>query len=155
MNKLKQRPISLPDAEKTSLRTQFGVLGYRIQRDKVQVLLVTSRTSKRWILPKGWPVDGSTPIEAAKREAYEEGGIEGKVTSNCIGIYSRTKSLGQDKDLPCVVAIYPMRVSRLLPDYPEKSHRKRKWFSQKKAASVVDNPELRQIIEGFDPRTFA
>lgn len=152
MTNLKQRPISLPGAEKTALRTQFGALGYRIQRDKVQVLLVTSRTSKRWILPKGWPVNGATPIEAAMREAYEEAGVEGKVTGNCIGIYSHTKSLRKNEDLPFVVAIYPMKVARMLLDYPERSQRKRKWFSLKRAAAVVDHPELRQIIKDFDPR---
>ncbi len=153
MSKLKQRPISLPGAEKTALRTQFGALGYRIQRGKVQVLLITSRTNKRWVLPKGWPVDGATPIEAALREAHEEAGIEGKVTGNCVGIYSRTKSLGKKKDLPCIVAIYPLKVTRLLSDYPEKSQRKRKWFSLKKAAAAIDQPELRQIVMGFDPRS--
>ena len=152
MTKLKQRPISLPGAEKTALRTQFGVLCYRIQRDKVQVLLVTSRTNKRWIVPKGWPVDGATPVQAAMREAYEEGGAEGRVTGNCIGIYSRSKSLTETKSLPCIVAVYPMKVTRLLADYPEKSQRKRKWFSLKKASAAVDQPELRQIIQGFDPR---
>lgn len=86
------------------------------------------------------------------REAYEEAGVEGKVTGNCIGIYSHTKSLRKNEDLPFVVAIYPMKVARMLLDYPEKSQRKRKWFSLKKAAAVVDHPELRQIIKDFDPR---
>lgn len=152
MAKLKQKPILLPGAEKTALRTQFGALCYRIQRDKVQVLLVTSRTNKRWIVPKGWPVDGTTPVEAALREAHEEAGVEGKVSGNCIGIYSYMKELTDRDQLPCVVAIYPVRVTRLLNDYAEKAERKRKWFSLKKAAAVIDEPELRQIVKGFDPR---
>lgn len=152
MTKLKQNPIVLPGAEKTALRTQFGALCYRIQRDKVQVLLVTSRTSKRWIVPKGWPVHGATPVEAALREAHEEAGVEGKVTGNCIGIYSYVKSLNEKDQLPCVVAIYPVRVTRLNFDYPEKSQRKRKWVSIKKAVTMIDQPELRHIIKEFDPR---
>ena len=153
--KLKQKPIILPGAEKTALRTQFGALCYRVRRDKVQILLVTSRTNKRWIVPKGWPVDGATPVEAALREAYEEAGVEGKVTGNCIGIYSYVKALTDKEELPCVVAIYPVMVTRILSDYPEKTQRKRKWYSVKKAAATIDQPELRQILKDFDPRLSA
>ena len=86
--KIKQKPIRLPAAQKRELRTQFGALCYRVQKDKVQVLLITSRRRKRWIVPKGWPIDGSTPSSAALQEAFEEAGVEGKVTGNCLGIYS-------------------------------------------------------------------
>ena len=152
MAKLKQKPILLPGAEKTALRTQFGALCYRFQRDKVQVLLVTSRTNKRWIVPKGWPVDGTTPVEAALREAHEEAGVEGKVSGNCIGIYSYVKEITDQNQLPCVVAIYPVKVTRLLNNYAEKAERKRKWFSLKKAAAAIDELELRQIVKDYDPR---
>ena len=152
MTKLKQKPIQLPGAEKTALRTQFGALCYRIQNDKVQVLLVTSRTNRRWIVPKGWPVHGATPVDAALGEAWEEAGVIGKVTGNCIGIFSYTKSVVDQDNLPCIVAVYPVRVTRLESDYPEKGERKRKWFSLKKAVANVGHPELRQILKDFDPR---
>ncbi len=153
--KLKQKPISLPGAEKTALRTQFGAICYRIQRDKVQILLITSRGSKRWIVPKGWPMDGATPVEAVLREAYEEAGVEGKVTGHCVGIYSYVKPLTGQDELPCVVALYPVRVMRLERDFPERSQRKRKWVSLKKAAGLIDQPELRQILKDFDPRAIS
>jgi len=152
MTKLKQNPIILPDAEKTALRTQFGGICYRVRRDRVQVLLVTSRTNKRWIVPKGWPMDGATPVQAVLREAYEEAGVEGRVTGQCVGIYSYVKSLSKNENLPCIVALYPVLVTRLLNNYPEKSDRKRKWFSLKKATAAVNNPELCQILKDFNPR---
>lgn len=152
MTKLKQKPIQLPGAEKTALRTQFGALCYRIKNDKVQVLMVTSRTNRRWIVPKGWPVHGATPVEAALQEAWEEAGVVGKVTGNCIGIFSYIKSVVEQDSLPCIVAVYPVRVTRLETDYPERAERRRKWFSVKKAVANVGHLELRQILKDFDPR---
>jgi len=149
--KTKMRPIRLASAEKRGVRTQFGALCYRIRKDKVQVLLVTSRGSRRWIMPKGWPIDGATPAEAALQEAWEEAGVRGKVTAGIQGIYSYQKS-GGGEDLPCVVAIFPVRVDTLKRKYPEAEQRERKWVSRKKAASLIDEPELRQIIASFDPR---
>lgn len=151
ITKVKQRPIRLPASQKRELRTQFGALCYRIHKDKVQVLLITSRARKRWIVPKGWPMDKATPAEAAATEAYEEAGVEGKVIPVCLGIYSRTEGLIGD-DLPCVVALFPLKVKRIRTSYPEMAQRQRKWFGLKKAAALVDNPELGQIIEGFDPK---
>lgn len=150
MTRLKQSPIRLPASQKRDLRIQFGALCYRVRKGKVQVLLVTTRTRKRWILPKGWPMDGTTPAETAAREAFEEAGVEGKPSTICLGIYSRTEDL-LDGDLPCVVAIYPLKVKKMHKAYPEKLQRKRKWFSRKKAAELVHSAELGQIIRGFDP----
>ena len=70
---IKQLPISLRGAAKSDVRTQFAALCYRIKRGKVQVLLVTSRRTKRWIVPKGWPMEGRTPADSAAQEAWEEG----------------------------------------------------------------------------------
>ena len=150
--KVKQQPIRLPMSRKRDLRTQFGALCYRIQKDKVQVLLVTSRGRKRWIIPKGWPIDGATPAKAAAREAFEEAGAEGKITGNCLGIYSYHKAMDAIDDLPCVVALFPLRVKRLHAIFPEYKQRKRRWFSLKKAAAVLEEPELRQMVKAFDPR---
>ena len=152
VSKMKQRPIKLPASDKRGLRTQFGALCYRIQKDKVQVLMITSRNRKRWILPKGWPVDNATPAEAAAAEAFEEAGVEGKIFSNCLGIYSYNKEVEGD-DLPLVVALYPLKVKRLHAIYPERGQRRRRWMSQKRAAASVDNPELSQLIKSFDPKS--
>lgn len=149
--RVKQRRIRLPASQKRELRTQFGALCYRYRKDKLQVLLVTSRTSGRWIVPKGWPMHKATPADTAAREAYEEAGVEGKIHPICIGFFSRTDDLGR-KRLPSIVAVFPLHTKKLLSEYPEIGQRKRKWVSRKKAAVMVDNPELAQIIKGFEPK---
>lgn len=148
-----QRPLRLKDQGKRDVRTQFGALCWRMNSDKLEVLLITSRQRKRWIIPKGWPVDRATPAEAAATEAWEEAGVGGKVSPICLGIYSYNKSLDRSEVLPCVVAVFPIRVKKLLADYPEKDQRRRKWFSRKKAAKLVDDPELANMILSFDPKS--
>lgn len=149
--KTKQRPLRLADASKRDVRTQFGALCWRRNKDDLQVLLITSRRTKRWILPKGWPMDGATPIEAAQTEAWEEAGVTGKATPVCLGIYSYSKELEAKTRLPCIVAVFPLKVTKSEKSWPEAKERKRKWFSLKKAASLVDEPELATIIRHFDP----
>lgn len=151
----KQRPLRLRDQGKRAVRTQFGALCWRVRGDKVEFLLITSRQRKRWIIPKGWPVDRATPAEAARKEAWEEAGVEGKAVPLCLGIYSYVKYLDESDALPCVVAVFPVCAKKLLADYPEKSERRRKWFSRKKAAKLVDEPELANIIQHFDPKALA
>lgn len=147
----KQRPVRLLDQGKRDVRTQFGALCYRVRSDKVEVLLVTSRRRKRWIIPKGWPADKATPAEAASTEAWEEAGVVGKVKSTCLGIFSYAKDIDEELTLPCVVAVFPVKAKKLETSYPEKSERRRKWFSRKKAAKLVDEPELAAMIRNFDP----
>jgi len=149
--KTKMRPIRLAASEKRNVRTQFGALCYRVQNDKVQVLLITSRGTGRWIIPKGWPIGGATPAEAALQEAWEEAGVDGKVQGNSLGIYSYVKQ-DDGEHLPCVVAVFAVKVRGLKTKFPEVDQRTRKWFSCKKAATLLDDPELRQIVARFDPR---
>lgn len=149
--KSKQKPIRLSLSDKRSVRTQFGALPYRIRDGKVEILLVTSRRNGRWIVPKGWPMDGETPAGAAATEALEEAGAIGKLSEQVLGFYAYDKGHGGEK-LPCVVAIFPLKVKKLLKDYREVGQRRRKWVSQKKATQMVSEPELRQIIKHFDPK---
>ena len=149
---LKQVPIALRSRHKSDLRTQFAALCYRIRNDKPEFLMVTSRGTKRWIIPKGWPLDGHTPANAALQEAWEEAGVLGRVAGPCLGLFSYHKSAPQEGGLPCVAMVYPVRVRALAEDYPEKDERKRRWMRRKKAAAKVDEPELAQIIRRFDPK---
>lgn len=151
MVKTKQQPIRLTGQEKRSVRTQFGALCYRIKNGKVQILLISSRSAGRWVIPKGWPMHKMTPAEASSVEAYEEAGVEGQVFETCLGIYSHRRQAKDGVLLPCVVAVFPMHVKRLIKKFPEAKQRKRKWFSRKKAAKLVQEIELAQIIKGFDP----
>lgn len=148
---VKQRKLELAEDGKRGVRTQFGALCWRKRADEIQVLLVTSRRRKRWIIPKGWPQDNATPAKAALTEAWEEAGVDGKVKPVCLGIYSYNKDLMEGSLMPCVVAVFPVKVKKLLGSFPEKSDRRRKWFSLEKAAKKVDDPELSVLLANFDP----
>lgn len=153
---IRQSAIPMVASQKRSVRTQFAALCWRMKGKECEVLLVTSRTTRRWIIPKGWPMPGMTPVEAARREAWEESGVKGRMSSACIGIYSYTKLLeDRDDDLPCVVAVFPLKVDKIASDFPERKERRRKWMSLKKAAARVDEPELAQMILNFRPELYA
>ncbi|RKF17254.1 NUDIX domain-containing protein [Roseovarius spongiae] len=140
------------NARKSDVRTQFAALCYRMRDEKPEILLITSRGSGRWIIPKGWPMDGMTPSESALTEAWEEAGVRGKVYDQCLGLFSYHKAIGPERGIPCVAMVYPVRVKSLAPDYPEAGQRKRAWYRRKKAARLVTEPELAQIVANFHPR---
>ncbi len=147
--------IKLPKGLKLGkdVRTQYGALCYRMVRGEPQVLLVTSRTRRRWIIPKGWPMRNIAPERAAGIEAWEEGGVRGKAEERCIGVYSYTK-LGHngEEERPCAVWVFPIKVKSLAKDFPERTQRRRKWFSLKQASKKVAEPELREVLRDFKPR---
>jgi 8-oxo-dGTP pyrophosphatase MutT (NUDIX family) len=149
---IKQLPISLPGARKTDVRTQFAALCYRLRKGKVQVLLITSRGSGRWIVPKGWPIHGKTPAQSATTEAWEEAGVRGISDGRCVGIFSFSKETSNLGELPCVAMVFAVEVKTLAKEYPEAAQRDRAWVSPKKAAKMVDEPELARILLDFDPR---
>lgn len=146
----KVRPLRLRGAAKTDVRTQFAALCWRIKRSELQICLVTSRTTARWILPKGWPMHKQTPASAAATEAWEEAGLTGKTYNICLGVYSYAKPI-KKQPLPIVVLVYPVKVRNVHSEWPEKSQRRRKWFTPAKAAKKLAEPELRQIVLDFDP----
>lgn len=152
---IKQLPISLHGAKKGEVRTQFAALCYRVKKGKLQILLITSRGSKRWIVPKGWPMDGKTPAASAAVEAWEEAGVIGKKEDRCLGVYSYAKRADEPADLPCLAMLYPVRVKSLAKIYPEHKERRRRWMSRKQAAAKVAEPELARLILDFDPRPYA
>lgn len=145
-------PISVRVQSKMDIRSQFGALCYRLQKGKCEVLLITSRGTGRWIIPKGWPEFGQGATETAKIEAWEEAGVTGRLSDRCVGLYSYKKVLEKDKSLPCIVMVFPIATKKLARDYPEAKQRKRKWFSRKKAAKKVREPELARILRNFDPK---
>ncbi|MBD3765809.1 MAG: NUDIX hydrolase [Rhodobacterales bacterium] len=135
----------------TLLRTQYGALCWRIKKGRVQVLMVTSRDTGRWVIPKGWPVTGLGPAESAAREAWEEAGVRGRTDAVCLGVYDYPKMLADGRALPCQVAVYPLQVDRLARKFPERKQRKRHWFTPEKAALRVDDPGMAAILRGFAP----
>lgn len=100
-------------------------------------------------------MDGKTPAESAVIEAWEEAGVRGTSDGRCIGIFSYSKETDDHGELPCLAMIFAVEVDKLEDEYPEVSERERKWVTRKKAASMVEEPELARILRDFDPRIFA
>lgn len=132
--------------------TQYAALCYRMSgKDTFEILLITSRDTGRWIIPKGWPIKGKSGAECALQEAFEEAGVQGTPAQDPIGVYAYDKVLS-DGVQPCIVSVYPVEVRDLRKDFPEKGQRERAWFNPKKAAGKVDEPELRTLLATFDPQ---
>lgn len=127
-------------------RTQYGAICWRKSSPGVDVLLITSRDTGRWVIPKGWPIKGMSGGESAEREAWEEAGAEGKISKSCLGLFSYQKALEQDQCVPCVVAIYGLQVEKLSRRYLEQRQRQRKWFPAAEAAALVAEPELSALL---------
>ncbi|WP_227419160.1 NUDIX hydrolase [Roseitranquillus sediminis] len=136
------------------MRTQVAALCWRMRKDELQVLLISSRRRKRWIVPKGWPIEGCTPAQSAAIEALEEAGVEGRCSDVCLGIFSYIKQL-DEQDLPCVVPVFPLEVKRIHDDWPEKNERQRRWVSIRKALDLIDDAEMRPILRNFRPNKLA
>ncbi|HSF65359.1 MAG TPA: NUDIX hydrolase [Paracoccaceae bacterium] len=135
-------------------RTQCGALCWRHAEGEVQVLLVTSRDTGRWVIPKGWPIDGLDMAGAALREAWEEAGVRGAVDPAPLGWYSYDKVLRRGPSgtaVPCIVAVHPLQVTQQENRFPEAKERRRMWFGLAEAATRVDEPELSALIAGFRP----
>lgn len=135
------------------VRTQYAALCFRVRKKKKpQFLMITSRRTKRWIVPKGWPEAGLNGPEAAAQEAWEEAGVKGTISADSIGLYSYTK-VGENgaADLPCATLVFPMKVKSMAREFPERRQRRRKWMGRKKAANAVWEPELAELIRSFDP----
>ncbi len=145
-----QLPLRFRTGRKTDVRAQFAALCWRIKNDQLQICLVTSRNSQRWILPKGWPMHKQTPALAAATEAMEEAGVSGDAIDHCVGVYTYSKPLKVD-GAPIVVMVYPVHVLHVHSKWPEKHQRRRKWFSAKKAAKKLSEPQLKHIVATFAP----
>lgn len=116
------------------------------KKGKLRVLMVTSRDTGRWVMPKGWLMDGKKPWQAAKIEALEEAGAVGSISDEPIGHYHYTKRLGRGRKVRCRVTVYPMVVDKLKRRWKERKDRKRHWFSLKVAAKLVDESELEELL---------
>lgn len=113
---------------------------------ELRILMITSRDTGRWVLPKGWTMDGKKPWQAAEIEALEEAGVVGHISSERLGSYSYRKTDEGIPDITCRVRIYPMIVEKLQCNWKERDQRKRHWFSAKGAAKAVDEPELKDVL---------
>ena len=94
---------------------------------------------------------GLSPEDAAAREAWEEAGVEGSVSPVSLGRFGYLKEMPANPAVPCAVAVYGLRVETLASKFPEKAERKRQWFPPTEAATLVREPDLAALIEGFSP----
>ncbi len=134
-------------AKRAGKRLQYGALPYkRADGDALKVMLVTSRETKRWVIPKGWPMKDRKPHAAAKREAFEEAGVRGEIGKRPIGTFEYPKRLKSQATVTCKVEVFPLQVRDQAETWPERGEREGRWFSPDEAAGVVAEAELREII---------
>ncbi len=131
-------------------RRQFAALPCMSGEAGLMVLLVTSRDTGRWVLPKGWPKKRCSGAEIAALEAFEEAGLVGDVAAISIGFYRYPKHLPNGGVVECDVDVYPMRVAHLLEDWPERAQRRRQWFTLAEAAGLVNEADLTALLLGFE-----
>ena len=117
----------------------------------VEIMLVTSRGTGRWVLPKGWPEAGESLANAAAREAGEEAGIDGTVDMIEAGIYFYDKTLRSGAERRCEVRVFPLEVAHVAEEWPERGQRRRRWYGAADAARLVAERDLGQIISRFVP----
>ncbi len=137
------------ETDATDVRLQCAALCYRQHRGQAQVLLITSRDTGRWLLPKGWPIAGLDLPQSAAYEAWEEAGVKGEALDQCLGHYSYLKTFANRAGQPCTVAVYPLRVEIVAAAFRERQQRRRRWFALAKAAKLVQEPEAQRLIAEF------
>ena len=139
------------------VRMQCAALCYRFKKKSAtpEMLLITSRDTGRWVIPKGWPMEGKMCHEAAAREAYEEAGVKGEAGAERIGFYMYDKAMNHGLKIECMVQVYPLVVLEMLKNFPEKGSRKMEWVSFTEGASRVAEPMLKDIILSFEQRLLA
>lgn len=138
-----------PRTEQTE-RRQVAALPWRRGPAGIEIMLVTSRETRRWVTPKGGRMPGRTDPEAAAIEALEEAGIEGAVAAHPVGTFRYLKVLKRRAPRWCVVAVYPLQVQTEHDDWQEKAERERVWVSRDEAARRVDEPDLKALIAAFE-----
>lgn len=127
---------------------QVAALPWRRRDGVLEVCLVTTRETKRWTIPKGWPIKGLTAAASAAREAEEEAGVKGVIAKKPIGSFTYWKRRETRFDL-LTVDVYPLEVTKIRKTWKEKAERQLRWASPEEAAEAVDEPELVAILRGF------
>ncbi|EDM72376.1 NUDIX hydrolase [Roseobacter sp. AzwK-3b] len=126
---------------------QSAALCCRTGADGTEVLLITSRDTGRWILPKGWLEKDMSPAQSAQKEAWEEAGVKsGVLHETGLGKFCYEKSAEDGCDLLVEVEVFRLDVTELADDFPEAQERERAWFRPSDAAEAVQEPELKKIL---------
>ena len=126
---------------------QVAALPWRLNGDgELEILLVTSRISRHWLLPKGWPMDGKSNAQAARQEAFEEAGVKGRISKSRLAKFAYRRIEPDGSTSPCTVSVFAFRVSHELDEWPEQHQRNRQWFTLDAAAAVVFVPSLAAML---------
>lgn len=128
---------------------QAALLPWRKSPRGIEIMLITSRGTGRWILPKGWPEEGESLRESAMREAVEEAGVEGTAAELPLGSYFYEKVMASGLRRTCEVRVFPMQVKEQRKNWPERAERDRRWVSVEEAAALVAEPLLSALISDF------
>ncbi len=131
----------------TGLTFQIAALPFRLQKGRVSTLIITSRTRRRWIIPKGRPISGLSLAEAAAQEALEEAGVVGRIGETPLGDFTYLHMDEDGAGRPTRVEVFPLHVTEHLPDWKEKHQREFEWVSLKRAAKRLDDKGLRALID--------
>lgn len=137
-----------------AVRVQYGALPYRFTpMAALEILVVTTRQSRRWIVPKGWPIKRLAASKAAAREAFEEAGVRGKIGARAIGNFRYRKAADESgAEADCEVKVFPLLVKRQSATWPEFGQRVVQWVDPEKAISLIREPELKSMVEKFAKR---
>ena len=130
-------------------RTQVAALPWREKEERLEIMLITSRDTGRWVLPKGWPEGEEEFHEAALREAAEEAGLRGTISATDAGRYFYGKCLKSGLERRCEVYVFPLKVERVENKWPEKGQRIRRWFRPDEASTKVREPDLAELLAEF------
>jgi 8-oxo-dGTP pyrophosphatase MutT (NUDIX family) len=129
---------------------QCAALPYRrLANAAIEVMLITSRDTGRWVIPKGWQDQGLAPQDSAEREAREEGGLVGQMGDHPIGHYRYRKRMSDGSSVACSVEVFPLEVKRQLKSWPERKERDTRWFMLREAAAAVEEPQLAAMIRSL------
>ncbi len=139
MNVLLKKPL-------TRTAVQYAALPWRETGAGIEVLLISSRETRRWVIPKGWPMKGLKPHEAAVREAFEEAGVGGQIGRSALGHYEYMKRQPDRSELPCHVEVYGLEVMVYHRSWPEQGQRHLEWKPLHEAAASVAEAQLAEII---------
>jgi 8-oxo-dGTP pyrophosphatase MutT (NUDIX family) len=149
-----KRPVIKPSNREPDRepRSQFAALPWRRNAaGEVEVLVITSRETKRWVIPKGWPIKGKSSAKSAAQEAFEEAGVTGKLRKRPVGSYAYDKRLKNGRMQHVRVAVFALLVEAEAEVYPEAAQREKSWVSLTEAARLVDEPELMVVLATFKP----
>ncbi|MBO0344658.1 NUDIX hydrolase [Roseibium sp. CAU 1637] len=131
-------------------RLQIGALCYRWMDDELQVLLLTTRDTRRWILPKGWPMMKKKGHRTALIEAFEEAGVIGRVTDKQpFDSFQSHKGFGGGLKVDTSVLVYVIEAVEMTENFPEAGEREIRWLSVGEALDLIEEDAAKPILSRF------